>query len=173
MSAALAYCAGIIDGEGYIEIKRDEPRRDRKTPSFHARVTVRMVQREAVDFLASTLGGNVRPHAASRENGRPLVSWNVTDAHAERVLRAVLPYLRVKRANAEVVLALRALQAEGRRRHLTKVIGHREFVNAYGTVRLVETRVYSDDFIEACSNLWRRVKQLNARGLESLEEVKP
>jgi len=163
----LAYAAGIIDGEGCIAIKRtraEHTNGSRRTPGFHALVQVRMTNREAVDFLHELLGGWTWTEKPRVRNGRPLATWQASDAAAEKALRAVLPYLRVKRGCALNALALRELQADSRL-HRTKVIGTREFRNQYGTVRVVETKVLSDDYIAQCDALHARASELNHRGL--------
>ena len=112
---ALAYLAGIIDGEGYIGIKRTT-RRDARSPIYHERIQVRMTDEAAIQFLAATLGGNYyreQPHA---NDGRPLYCWQASDALACRILERVMPYLIVKRDQAENVLRLRASKLDPRAR---------------------------------------------------------
>jgi hypothetical protein len=155
----LPYLAGIIDGEGYIGVKRSACHPGRVTPGHHARISVKMNEpAPAVRLLAEAFGGRCAP-----ENGRAMLCWQVTDAAAERALTALLPYLLVKRAQAENVLALRVLQRESRQ-HRTKVIGHRNFPNSYGTPRRVENRTLSDEYIAACDQFWFRGKTLNGGG---------
>ena len=111
----LAYLAGLIDGEGYIGVKRTM-RRDAKSPIYHERIQLRMVHEGAIRLLAETLGGSYyqeKPHA---NNGRPLYCWQASDALAARILKTVLPYLIVKRESAENVLRLRASKNDPRAR---------------------------------------------------------
>jgi LAGLIDADG endonuclease. len=55
----IAYIAGLIDGEGYIGIKKDRGYQcqERKTPGYHARIAIHMVDEQAIKFIAETLGG--------------------------------------------------------------------------------------------------------------------
>ncbi len=109
----ISYMAGLIDGEGYVGVKRTL--RDSR-PVFHERIQVRMVDERAIALLAETLGGNYyreKPHA---NNGRPLYCWQASDALACRILERVMPYLLVKRAQAENVLRLRASKNDPRAR---------------------------------------------------------
>ena len=149
----VAYIAGILDGEGYIGIKRDSVRKDCVNRSYHARIQVRMVDEPAISFLAETLGGNYYREKASAANGRPLFCFQASDASAETILRTVLPYLRVKRGAADIVLELRRLQSDAAK-HKTKVVGYRNFPNRYGTVRQVPNLAYSDEYIAECDRLW-------------------
>lgn len=162
----VSYCAGLIDGEGYIGIKRTRAYacQGRATPGYHARIQLRMVDEGAIRFLADTLGGWYYREKSHANNGRPLYCWQASDKHAAEVLRAVLPYLRVKRESAETVLRLRDLQADGRS-HRTKVVGEKNFPNKQGTVRMVPVTSYSDEYVAACDDLYARCKELNKVGI--------
>lgn len=154
MSERFAYLAGILDGEGYVGIQRTAPASRRVTPGHIARVSVKMnAPAGAVELLHTTFGGHCYPD-------RAMLCWQVSAAGAEHVLLDLLPWLIVKRASAENVLALRALQATSPQ-HRTKVIGTRNFPNAHGTPREVQTRVLSDEYIAAADALWIRAKELN------------
>lgn len=162
----IAYLAGLIDGEGYIGIKKSAAYacQGLATPGYHARIQVRMVNEEAIRFLSESLGGwyyREKPHC---NNGRPLYCYQSSDKAAETTLRLILPYLRVKRASAETVLELRDLQSEGRK-HRTKITGYRNFPNAAGTPRQVANRSFSDEYVARCEAFWLRCKELNRVGL--------
>lgn len=111
----LAYLAGLVDGEGYIGVKRTA-RRDATSPIYHERIQVRMVHEGAIRLLAETLGGNYYREKAHANNGRPLFCYQASDAKAAAILELLLPYLVVKRAAAENVLRLRASKNDPRAR---------------------------------------------------------
>ena len=159
----LAYIAGLVDGEGYVGIKKMPPKKDRVSSGYHARIQVRMVDEPAIEFLSSTLGGSYyreKPHA---KNGRPLYCYSASDAKAEHVLKRILPYLRIKRTNANAVLELRALQATGRK-HRTKEVGHRFLQHWNGKLVRVRNLSFSDEYISQCEALYLRCKELNRVG---------
>lgn len=162
-SEDLAYLAGIVDGEGYVGIKKSSAYKcqGRATPGYHARIQVRMVDEPAIAFLADTLGGWYWYEKAHAHKGRPLYCYQASDLAAAIALETLLPYLRVKRANAETVLALRELQSQSKQ-HRTKVTGYREFPNQYGTVRMVPNLAFSDEYVAACEALYQKCKALNA-----------
>lgn len=161
----IAYIAGVIDGEGYIGIKKaGTPRADRRTPGYIAMVQVKMVDEPAIRFLAETLGGWYYLQKPSARKGRPLYCWQVSHKAADTVLLAVLPYLRVKRQSAETVLQFRELQAQSTQ-HRTKVVGYRDFTNQHGTVRRVANKAFSDEYVAQCDALWQRCKNLNHVGI--------
>ncbi len=158
----LAYIAGIIDGEGYVGIKRSAAYKcqGRKTPGFHARIQVRMVDESAIRFLADRLGGwyyKEKPHC---NNGRPLFCYQVSDRAAEKIIRQLLPHLKVKHKQAEIVLSLRELQSN-MQEHKTKVVGRKNFPNKYGTRRMVKVTALSDEYVERCQKLWMNCRLLN------------
>jgi hypothetical protein len=158
----LAYSAGLLDGEAYIGIKKSKPYKSqgRTTPGYHARIQVRMVDEPGVALLAELFGGHLYAEQPHCNNGRPLYCWALSDAKAEAAIRLVLPFLRVKAAQARIVLDLRGLQREGRK-HRTKVTGHRNFPNKAGAVRVVENRCFSDEYVERCESYWMECRKLN------------
>lgn len=162
----LAYIAGLVDGEGYIGIKKSRAYKCQKrvTPGYHARISIRMVDEAAIRFLAETLGGWYYRENAHVAKGRPLFCYQATDLRAESILRALLPYLRVKREVAETVLRLRALQANGRK-HRTKVVGHRTLPHWSGAEVRVRTLAFSDEYVAACDALYEQCKALNRTGV--------
>ena len=160
----IAYLAGLIDGEGYIGIKKLKPTNRRRSPSYQARIQVRMVEEAAIAFLAETLGGSYYLESAHAANGRPLFCYQASDAKAERVLRTVLPYLRVKRENAETVIAFRKWQA-GQRKHRTKVTGYRDFRHWTGKPVRIPNLALSDEYLFECERLYLRCKVLNRTGV--------
>lgn len=168
----LAYIAGLMDGEAYIGIKKAKAYRcqDRVTPSYHARIGIRMVDEAAIRFIAETLGGWYYREKRAIPNRQALWTYQVTDRKAETILRALLPYLRVKRASADAVLALRDLQSRSKE-HRTKVVGSRNFPNKYGTPRTVLTRAFSDEYVARCDALWARCKELNAVGDAAISRI--
>jgi hypothetical protein len=135
----LAYLAGIVDGEGYIGIKRTM-RKDSVSPIFHERIQVRMIHEPAIKLLADTLGGNYYREKMGQRQGRPLYCWQASDALACDILRALLPYLRIKDGNARAVLELRASKADpasrrrgspARRAMCPLIVAHRQTLYAH------------------------------------------
>lgn len=90
-----AYIAGLVDGEGCISISRD-----RRGVSYHLRVEISMVNKSVIQFLHNSLGGGFYRHNKARGRQREDWSWRVFGQRAYNVLKLLLPYLRVKKANA-------------------------------------------------------------------------
>ena len=109
--ADLAYAAGIIDGEGCIFIGRTWHKRDKRLTHV-LQVKVSMIDREALLWLRQNFG--YRRKVLIMENRQTrgwnnVYTWHLTGAGAEKFLRKILPYLKVKRQQAKVALRFREL----------------------------------------------------------------
>ncbi len=126
--ATLAYLAGAMDSDGCISVKRStyamRVRGDASTPVFSERVMFKQVTPEIPTMLKELFGGSLRVDGPSISGGRNLYSWQATDLRAAECLRALLPYLRVKRAQAENCLALRKLKERSKKARVAKGRGH-------------------------------------------------
>jgi len=159
----IAYIAGLIDGEGYIGIKKCPPSKTRCTvnPSYHARIQVRMVDEPAIKFITDTLGGTyTKEKQPQNPNRRILFLYGTSNAKAESILKTILPYLKVKQAVAQEVIKLREYQSN-REKHKTKVTGYRDFPNSHGAIGRVSNRSFSDEYIGMCESFYIRCKELN------------
>src|SRR5215813_13490022 len=90
----LAYAAGVIDSDGYIGVKKNPH-------TYAARVMVKQVTPQAIDLLHELFGGYRSRMAPSAQRGRDLITWEVHSAAAGRACKALMPYLRIKRPQAE------------------------------------------------------------------------
>jgi len=98
----LAYAAGFVDGEAYIQIKRH-----RKTGNFIDTIRIGQTNREILDYLRSLFGGSV--HVMTKAHGNTRQAWVlvIPSKMAEDFIRAIFPYLRVKRRQARIFLSYR------------------------------------------------------------------
>lgn len=104
----LAYAAGVIDSDGYIGVRRGPHH-------YSARMMVKQVTPQAVDLLYEMFGGWRSSQPPSLKRGRPLLTWEVHSASAGRACEALLPYLRIKRAQAENAIDVCRINSEPRR----------------------------------------------------------
>lgn len=162
----IAYMAGLVDGEGYIGIKKAKAYKcqGRQTPGYHARIQIRMVDEEAIKFVAINLGGWYYKEKSSCSGGRPLYCFQASDKSAENILKILMPYLRIKKASAKTVIKLRKLQSNGNK-YRTKITGHRNFPNAKGTKRVIPNKSFSDKYVQMCESLYLKCKELNKVGI--------
>lgn len=162
----LAYIAGLIDGEGYIGIKKSPPYKcqGKVSPSYHARIQIRMVNEAAIKFISETLGGWYYKEKPSVTNGRPLFCYQASDKSAEVILKTIRPHLRVKDKSADTVLALRALQANSRK-HQTKITGYRTLKHWAGKPVKVKNVAHSDEYLAKCESFYLLCKTINRTGV--------
>ena len=94
-----AYLGGIIDGEGYIGICKTTE------TSYLLRVVVTTTSRELVDWIQTTTGlGKIKERDLSSRNRQNIFEWKVFGRQAGTLLKAVVPYLLVKKAQAIIGL---------------------------------------------------------------------
>lgn len=124
----LAYLAGIIDADGTIGIKKNSYSmrivKDSGQATYSERIHIRQVERPALELLAATFGGNIGTEDPHAKRGKPLYRWGQTDAKAVATLKALLPYLRIKRHQAENCIQLRIIKEESKRARVAKGRGH-------------------------------------------------
>jgi hypothetical protein len=102
-----AYIAGLVDGEGCVRIwKVGSPRQldkmNRKTPIYNPWLSIANNNVEVLRWIQSLYGGRLQPHNRTR----PVQAWVLvlTSRAAERILKDIVPYLRIKKPQTEVVL---------------------------------------------------------------------
>lgn len=111
MLMTLAYLAGAMDSDGCFSIKKSTYRirvsKDSANPTYSERLSLKQVTPQIPELLKKTFGGTVNLRPSQTENGKPLYVWVVTDKVAAGACGALLPYLLVKRQQAELVSELR------------------------------------------------------------------
>lgn len=100
----LAYFAGLFDGEGCINVVEVKPKPGRHSPTFQTLAQVSMTDRRALDLLLNAFGGRIRQ--STEKGSRPIRVWRMYHKSAKRFLEAVLPYLIVKKYQAELLIEL-------------------------------------------------------------------
>ncbi len=99
----LAYAAGIIDGEGCIGIWRKL--QQQRYLSYDMRVSVAMIEEWLPNWLCFAFGGSVTFHKSKQKNHSPQYQWRVASNKALDFLLLVLPYLTIKKPQAELAIA--------------------------------------------------------------------
>ena len=108
----LAYLAGIIDGEGCIDIyKHDAGPRGARKYRFTMRVTVGMGRPELPKWLQQLFGGTLGVSPA-KFNGRSAEwRWRVCSLKALYLLNKIYPYLVLKKDQAQIAMSFQKLQS--------------------------------------------------------------
>lgn len=102
----LAWAAGFIDGDGVISAYQ---RSDRNN-GFAVVVRAMNTNRLALDKLQGMFGGTVHTmtKATNTHGWKPSFYWAASDRTAEVAIRGLLPYLILKRPQAELALEARS-----------------------------------------------------------------
>ena len=111
----LAYTAGIVDGEGSIYMKRSAPGRSHGYSIF---LRVGVTSGELIHWLIVHFGGWSEP-AMLPGNRKPLWRWALYGEAAAALLQRLLPYLVIKRRQAELVIDFYSVR-NPRRQHLSE-----------------------------------------------------
>jgi hypothetical protein len=100
----MSYFAGFFDGEGYIGIDRG-----RGTRFYVLKCEATNIDLNVLALLKQQFGGKILLDCRKGVNRRPVGRWTVESKSAEAFLRAVVPFLIVKKERAELALCFRLL----------------------------------------------------------------
>lgn len=99
----LAYLAGVIDSDGCISTQRTKYG---DHVYFAPRVSIAGTRRNPHDLAASFFGGSVYRYVPKNPRHRPQFQWSRTGEGAANVLEELVPYLRIKKRQAQLGLDL-------------------------------------------------------------------
>ena len=102
--ADLAYMAGIIDGEGTIAA-RNYWAPASINPSVVCRLRVFNTNRSLIDWIAERWPGRIY-HSKAIPNQKIVWTWETKGLRARHLALQVLPYLKIKRRQAEILIEL-------------------------------------------------------------------
>lgn len=138
-----SYLAGFIDGEGYFGIY-PVSREGRKT-YYISCVKVANTNKEIIEWMHNSFGGFFHTrHFAN--NCKTAYTWTLTDARVVPFIEKIIPYLKIKRPQAELVLKREKLKLK------LKNMGERKGM------------VYPDNILKEIENCCTEIRKLNARG---------
>src|SRR5262245_44619549 len=108
METLYAYLAGAIDTHGRISINRDHGyrRRDRQITYYSAVITLSDSDPVLPDLLQATFPARRLQYKAKNRSHRSWHMWEAVGQKAQEPLIRLLPYLRIKRRQAELALSL-------------------------------------------------------------------
>jgi len=148
-----SYLAGLIDGEGCMEIQK------RKKPEcflgyyYVARVRITSTDKEIIEWLKESFGGWISERKGVDRN-RDSWEWCLSYGKAKKFIEKVCPYLKIKKKQAEIL---------------------REFYRTFGknSYRIVENRLgrgtgyhkeLKKEILEKREKLYQQIKALNKKG---------
>lgn len=112
----LAYLAGAIDADGHITVTRSlrkiGKRYSHSPTYYHPKIGYTSIDETVPLFLRQTFGGAIHRHQPKNAAHRLVHIWSITTAASGAVAEALIPHLRMKRHQAELLAELCALITE-------------------------------------------------------------
>ncbi|MFA5377841.1 MAG: LAGLIDADG family homing endonuclease [Dehalococcoidia bacterium] len=102
--ALRGYTAGIIDGEGSIMINRSYGPTYKRGFSYRLEVTVTNTNEWLVNWLKMNYGGSIHLRKSRKPQEKDCYAWSLWSRAARRFLEFILPYLILKKAQAEIAI---------------------------------------------------------------------
>ena len=131
-----AYFAALLDGEGSIFITNNTNALG-KYKKICVAFAMRADKAQPLPVGQRTWGGSLNKRLPRKGNAKEVLDWRLWTKSAEKFLRDVVPYLRIKKEQAEIVLLYRKLQKK--KRIGTNVISPGELVYR----KTLEDRIHS------------------------------
>lgn len=103
MSTELGYAAGLMDGEGSIQITKDKCLTSRRGYKYQLQVSMCSTRPEFLLWLKENFEGSFFL-SGKTSIGNPVYHWELTSRKAGKLLAQILPYLMTKRNKAEIAL---------------------------------------------------------------------
>lgn len=102
----LAYLAGIVDGEGCIALNKVKRKENYQYDYYMGILTVVNTDKRLIDWLLQNFGGNF--HTIKREPPhKTSYHWHASALATYGILKEILPYLYLKREQAEILMQFR------------------------------------------------------------------
>ena len=99
-----AYTAGLVDGEGTITIVYHKPDKKRKIAAcYGVHISIANTDVRAFLKIQEVFGGSIYT-VVDRRGYRTVYSWDLSRKNTKKFLTAIMPYLVIKKAQAELVM---------------------------------------------------------------------
>jgi hypothetical protein len=100
--------AGFVDGEGYLTIMK-QVRQDRPSPTYRPYIAISNTKRESLELFLNEYGGRIylRPEKRTDRQGvkwSDAFDWYCPISSSQRLLGDIIPYLKLKHRQAELIL---------------------------------------------------------------------
>ena len=108
--AELAYMAGIIDGEGSIYIGNFSSNPLTGSKYYQTNIEVTNSDKPLMDWIVATFGGRINTYTLKQlpKNSRRIhYRWIATGERVTHLVEVLLPYLIVKKPQAEIMIKMR------------------------------------------------------------------
>lgn len=131
----LAYIAGIVDGEGYVGLVKQTYGRGRRGYGYNLTVTVGMTNETLPTWLHAEFGG-VLSHRTHGGNNKDSWDWRLRGPGAKSFLELILPYLVIKKGQAEIGISFQNIRDSSNHSKLKREVDEL----LYNSVRKLNSR---------------------------------
>ena len=105
----LSYLAGFVDGEGTIGVYKRKKSIHHNGISFNPYLAISNSNLQVLEYIAEQIGfGSVRNKKtiSGHFGKKPVYSYWISNANSRKVIRAIHPYLIVKKEQAKLILEM-------------------------------------------------------------------
>ena len=104
----LAYLAGILDGEGSISIHKHKDKNSQLGYYYQLVINVANTNEWLINWIHLNFGGNIYKKRMLAKHYKQVYLWSASSNQAKTLLELILPYLRLKKAQADIALQFQA-----------------------------------------------------------------
>lgn len=106
-----AYLAGLFDGEGSVNIFKQSNRKDMNYPAYFVEISIGNTHKGVLQWILEHFGGRLTDNAEqySHRNQRTW-RWRASSDEAYKTLVLMLPYLIIKKEQAQLAIEFRERQ---------------------------------------------------------------
>lgn len=108
--AQVAYTAGIMDGEGTFYIGNYSGNRKNGDKHYQTLIAVATTDKSLMVWLFNIFGGGFReytPKQMAKNSRKQVYRWQATSNRMLHICELILPYLIIKRRQAEIMIEIR------------------------------------------------------------------
>jgi len=109
----LAYTAGLIDGEGSICLATGKRKDYKSGRIIYLKVSIVNTNEWLINWLKMQYGGYISSNDRSGKKWKTRWAWEIQHNHALRFLEMILPYLQIKRPQAELAIQFQRAKRRG------------------------------------------------------------
>ena len=104
-----AYCAGLFDGEGYIDIYSATLSKASKSPSLYLRVIISQKDGMIMNWLQDNFGGYVNKEI---RNESYIYRWKIVSKSAQKFLTLIYPFILIKKEQVKLALEFEEMRSK-------------------------------------------------------------
>ena len=146
--AQIAYLAGIIDGEGCFTIRKKTYSNGRTL--YTPRIVIGMNTAQPLDLAYGMFGGAIRARCTTGTNVPYIFVWEISCTKAKQATKTILPFLRVKREQAVLLMDMQTRIEIGKKNRTWSVKNGKNSIDPL-----------SDHELKRRKELWLKMKDLN------------